>query len=141
MRIQTIRSVRRGRHAIGTLPASHLTKIKDLHGGADTQVSRGAMIPGVESERMRSQHRQKKLPPELGLAVIDNMSLGHGDTVGSLMKEPGPRMAVMVAVLTANKDYMGGVGRNNGLLLYHDGDFATSPTDRPIVCWIIADTP
>ena len=36
------------------MPASHLKKIKDLHGRADTQVSRGAMIPGHESKRMRS---------------------------------------------------------------------------------------
>ena len=73
------------------LPASHLTKIKDLHNRADTHVSRGAMIPEPESNGIsRSQHRQKKLP---------------------------------------------------GLLVYRNGDFATSPTNPPILDWIIAKIP
>ena len=33
----------------------------------------------------------------------------------------------MVVVMTATKVYMGRVDEYNGLLVYHDGDFATSP--------------
>ena len=52
------------------LPASHLTKIKDLHGGINTQASRDAIMREPESNRMiRSQHTQMKLPPESELTV------------------------------------------------------------------------
>ena len=123
-------------------PADHLTKIRDLYSRADTKVSRGVMIPEPETNEIsRYQHRQEKLPPELGLTGTDGSSLGHKKQVLSGTKESQPRMAVMVAVLTANKDCMGEMEKYNGLLVYHVGDVATSPTDRPIVGWIIADTP
>ena len=46
-----IRDGRGGRRAVGTLLASHLTKIKDLHGGINTQASRDALIREPESNR------------------------------------------------------------------------------------------
>ena len=47
-----------------------------------------------------------------------------------------------VVVLTATRDnHMGRVVEYNGLLVYRDGDSTTSPTDRPILGWIIASTP
>ena len=86
------------------MPAHHLTRIRDFHSRADTK------IPEPETDKMsRYQHRQEKLPPELGLTGTDGSSLGHKKRVGSGTKESQPRMAVMVAVLTANKDCMGGM--------------------------------
>jgi hypothetical protein len=40
-----------GRRSRSPLPASHLTKIKDLHGGIKTQVSRDALIHEPEFNR------------------------------------------------------------------------------------------
>ena len=60
------------------LPASHLTKINEFHGRTDTQVSMDARIREPASDGIsRSQHRQRKLPPELGLASSDNLIPRH----------------------------------------------------------------
>ena len=58
-----------------------------------------------------------------------------------MIKETRPRAAVVVAVLTANTDYMGRVGKYTGLLVYHDKDLATSPPGRPILGWTIEEIP
>ena len=60
-----------------------------------------------------------KHPPEVGFANSNNLGPREGDRTGSLMQNPGPRMAVMVVVLTATRDYMGIVGEYNGLLVYY----------------------
>ena len=53
-----------------------------------------------------------------------------------------PWMAVKVVVLTATRDVqMGRVAEYNGLLVYHNEDDTTSPTDWPILGWIIASSP
>ena len=58
------------------------------------------------------------------------------------MRESGPRKAVTVVVLTATRDnHIGRLMEYNGLLVYRDGDSTTSPTDRPILGWIIASIP
>ena len=118
----------------GYQPRVATTKIKDLHGGINTQAARDAIMREPEPDRMiRSQHTLMKPPPESGLT--NSVTL-------KLMRESGTRMAVKVVVLTATRDdHMGRVAEYNGLLVYHDEDYTTSPTDRPILGWIIASIP
>ena len=98
--------------------------------------------PEFETDEMnKSQNKQKRLPPELRFPGSNGSSLGHEARVGSVTREPGSRMALVVAVLTANKDYIGEVREYNGLLVYHNKDFATDPTDKPLLGWIVAETP
>ena len=53
------------------LPASHLTKIKDLHGRIDTQVSRDAMIQEPESDgKNRSHYKQRSFHLNLDLLTV-----------------------------------------------------------------------
>ena len=86
--------------------------------------------PELETDGMsRSKKTQMRLMPELGFPGSDGSSLGQEARVGSVIMEPRSRMAVVVAVLTANKDYMGEVWKYNGLLVNHNKDFATDPTD------------
>ena len=66
--------------------------------------------PELETDGIsRSQNKRKRLPPELWFPGSDGLSLGHEARVGSVIMESRLMMAVVVAVLTANKDYMGKV--------------------------------
>ena len=47
----------------------------------------------------------------------------------------------MVAVLTANRDSLGGIRKYHGLLVYNNRDFTTDPDNNPLLGWIVAETP
>ena len=48
---------------------------------------------------------------------------------------------MVVAVLTANKDSMGEMGKYYGLLVYNNRDFVTDTADKPLLGWVVAETP
>ena len=58
-----------------------------------------------------------------------------------MTKETGSRVAVVVVVLTANKDSMEEMRKYNSLLVYNNRDFATDPANKTLLGWVIAETP
>ena len=126
-----------------SVPASQLAPIRDLRRRAVMKEVRGVMMPvlGLETDKMSQSQRQTKLKLKLKLPGTDRLSLGHEDRVGNVTKETRPRVAVGVAVLTANKDSMGEMRKYNGLLVYNNRDFAKGPADKPLLGWVIAETP
>ena len=90
---------------------------------------------------MSQPERQMKLRPEHRFPGTDRSSLGHKARFENVAKEPRPRVAVVVAVLTANKDSIGERRKYHGLLVYHNRDFATDQADEPLLGWIVAETP
>ena len=90
------------------------------------------MMPVTELgfDNMNQPQRKTKLPPEFKFQGTDRLSLGRE-----------ARVTVVVAVLTANKDSMGEMRKYNGLLVYNNRDFAKGPADKPLLGWVIAETP
>ena len=66
--------------------------------------------------------------------------MGQETRVTSVIKEPRPRITMVIALLSANKDSLGGVRKYHGLLIYNNRGFA-DPAAQPLVGWIVAETP
>ena len=81
-------------------------------------------------DNMNQPQRKTKLPPEFKFQGTDRLSLGRE-----------ARVTVVVAVLTANKDSMGEMRKYNGSLVHNNGNPATYPADKPLLGWVIAETP
>ena len=88
----------------------------DLHCRMDTEEVRGVMMPvsQFETDKTDQSQRQQRPPPELKLPGTLRWNLGHGARVGNASNETRPRIAVLVTVLTANRDITGEIGKYNG---------------------------
>ena len=60
-------------------------------------------VPEFENDKMSRSQKQEKLPPELKFPDNDRLRLGHEARVGGVIMETWPRIAVVIAELTAHR--------------------------------------
>ena len=98
-------------------------------------------VPELGTDKMSRPKRQEELPVELTFPGTDRSGMGQEAMVSSMIKEPMPRISVVIAVMTADKTSLGGVRKYRRLLIYNNRGFAADTADQPLLGWIVADTP